>query len=318
VAEGGLVNIDPVLTALIVCSDDRADDLGSVLSVGGFRTFWRGSAASGGWENSEYRHKNWDSLSAEELPRVIDVLFFHAGMGDPAGIPTECAFTREFAFSGPGLSPRETPADRAQAVPIQQAFQIKFCPVKTRHIPELIEYIKGKRAELPSFCRHEETVPALWALAILCQAYAAAGIAAGDLAPDGSFGTMLGWSRLDTSTITRLSGRLAKLWPAVQHSDWWLRSLGIGQGMGNAHGNPGQEQAFLAELFWELELDAKARLRFSLNDSDSLTLKPVGLLIDCLQEQGFLHLVAILRNWTPQPEVVEGAFGEIRTFLGSV
>lgn len=294
------------MAMLIVCSDDRANSLARVLAD--LATVFKRSSSEDDaeWETFIYLGDSaWQSITDDKLPRELDALFFHVGRGDPQGVPAACRFRKEFAFSSPGLPRRSAISSREQAIPIVRPFVEGDCPVKARHLSELREYIEGTRGEVPAFCRFEERVPSLWAFAILCQGYAAAGIADGSIPVDDAFTQVLGWDLLEADTISRLSGPLAGLWPDVQTSAWWRRSLGI-EDVEKNEVAPAKARAFLSRLVQDFEIVRVA----TPEDSLDAVASSLGRRTNVSKFLGML-----LRESEMKRGCVEDAYSEVKAFL---
>jgi hypothetical protein len=215
------------LTILVVCSDVRGEELATSLNGCNvlLRSFCKRSKA---WKSYRWNpdHKESTVIDDSELPLAIDVLLFHKSDGDPNGIPNIIGFTKEFAFSGAGVGFNENPASR-NAIPIQRNILKGSRLIKARHVNELINFVKGTRLDVPSFCLPEVTLSGLTAIAITCQAYAAAGIANGMIRPGNSLYDEMGWDQLSSDALARISSSLECMWPGMQKPQWWMSSLGV-------------------------------------------------------------------------------------------
>ena len=146
------MNISPKkLSALIVCSDDRSSDLAQLL-VDDFIIFLRElSPSTQKWTNFKYCDHEWKSFTqSDSIPMQIDVLLFHDGQGDPAGIPNDISFRKKFVFSSPGINKADQKGHE-DAIPIQQAFTSGNCPIKKNHLPALINFIQGNQISPPRY-----------------------------------------------------------------------------------------------------------------------------------------------------------------------
>lgn len=266
--------------ALIVCSDDRCKDIATVLK--GFNVYFR-VYHDHEWQYSKF-YNNRDKLIPEnKAPKKFDVLFFHRGSRDPNGIPEHANFEKEFVFSGPGVHVSQKYAGR-DAIPIQRPFPNGACPIKARHLPELIEFLNGVRTEIPTFCRSDETVPSLWALAITFQAYASAGIACGEITEDSELITTCSLDKEQIKTVKALSGQLVEFWPRMQTKKWWRGSLGILDSSGNDI-DEYKYRKFFARLILDLEKDDKAREVLDLPENSDLAESEIDALRRFLDQQ---------------------------------
>jgi hypothetical protein len=303
------------LNYLIVCSDDRAVELSKVLRLAG-TVYLRSTDDRRVWSFTLFDQNisDWVSVEDSKVPSRFDALFFHTGGNDPKGIPTDRTFLKEFAFSGGNLPSMGQYGERTAAIAMR-GFPEDNCPVKKRHLPELKEFILGVRTAPPAFCRRDETIPTLWSLAILIQGYAAAGIAYGDITPDGSFATVLKWSQLKSDQSSRLSNRLADYWGEMQRMDWWRISLGISDDSG-ASASDAKSRLFLARLIQDLELDVEARRALGLSADTNLSEQSVNKLLGFLGGRpNVSSIVELLRAERAEPRTVESAYKQVKDFL---
>lgn len=303
------------LIQLIVCSDQRAGELARILSAAG-TVYRRWSEDKKAWAFTlfDQSRDRWVTIDSKKVPGQFDILYFHTGEGDPDGIPTDGIFVKEFAFST-GTLPSKGPYGGRQAAIAIRRFPAGDCPVKKRHLPELTDFLRGARTELPTFCRRDETLPTLWSLAILIQAYAAAGIAYGDISASGSFATAVGWNRLKTDHISRLSKRLADHWTAMQRMEWWRVSLGISDDAGVSVSET-KSRFFLAQLIQDLELDVPARHKLGLPAEARLSEQRVDGLLKFLEKQSDVSsIVDLLKAERAETMSVENAYKQVKGFL---
>lgn len=299
---------------LIVCSDDRSRELAVILSPKA-TVYRRWSRNKKNWSYSVFGSNGWESTEEIDVPKNVDVLFFHTGEDDPSGIPGDRSFRKEFAFSTGGVSATEPPAGRKDAIPIQRRFPTGGCPIKPRHVAELLDFLNGSRKEQPIFCRHDETVPSLWALAIACQAYVSAGIGYGAIKPDDELIKHFGWDRLQVEAISRFSGRLSDLWPRMQNNAWWESSLGFCDDTGKTLVSD-KCQVFLARLILDIELDVVARNELKVAaDADLADQKADDLWRFLNSRTEAIDILALLRATRLDPNVVANAYKQVKDLL---
>lgn len=301
------------LIQLIICNDRRATELAKILKDAG--QVYRRNLEDGVWVYWLFEDEAWNPIE-ESIPEKFDLLFFHTGQNDPDGIPDDRTFVKRFAFSTGGVSEIEANSYKEEEViPIQRHFPTGGCPIKERHISELRDFVEGSRSDLPSFCRHDENVPILSALAILCQGYAAAGIASGEIPLDSPLITHLEWNKVSPNTTSRLSKRLGDLWSRMQPIDWWRDSLGI-----NNEDKKGLDstkyKTFLLRLIQDLELDVLAKTKLNLNSEEDLCKQSEDSLLMFLRGQPKASKILSLFDGTElNPDTVENAYKEIKHFL---
>lgn len=215
------------LTILVVCSGPRGEEIASSL-IGCdvlLRSFCKPAKA---WKLYRWNPDKKQLVESAEsaLFSEIDVLFFHKSDGDPNGIPNNIRFAREFVFSGAGVGHNENPTNR-NAIPIQRHILKGSRLIKPRHIRELVDFVGGSRVAIPSFCRPEVTLSGLFAIAITCQAYSAAGVANGVIRPGNSLYDAMGWDKLSVAALERISSSFENMWPRMQEPQWWMNALGV-------------------------------------------------------------------------------------------
>lgn len=301
---------------LIICSNDRANELAAVLSSSS--SVFRRREIEGRWVTAEWKNGAWHGVEEAKIPTEFAGLFFHTGENDPAGIPANICFAREFAFSGGGLSPNAAPAGRNAAIPIQRRFVVGGCPVKLRHLQELEDFIAGHRTEPPAFCRHGETVPALWALAILCKSYAAISIASGQIDRQHKLVQALTWQGTEWETISRNYRGLDRFWSSVQTLEWWQTHLGFCKPSGQSVDET-KYREFLSRLIFDLELDVLARRGVEIGPANELTDAASYALFQFLEAQpsqvGAINIVRLLKATAITPEIVMTAYLDISALL---
>ena len=242
-------------TVLIVCSNGRVEELRDILKVE-FKVYWRKEEVddSGAlvWRN--YCPAGSPESSHPALSGRCDVLFFHVSGNDPLGIPETLITRKEFAFSGPGLAANIAPAGRKTAIPIQRRFEVGDCPVKPRHVKELLEFLGESRHESPAFCRHEDSLSVLNSIAIICQAYAGAlGSAHGAKSLSDWGGLKEAFEGAEIS-LQRTSDTLRPFLRQMETESWWKTRLGFWDAeAGNV--NQAALMDVLVRLSHELELD---------------------------------------------------------------
>lgn len=238
------------LRFLIVCSDKRAGTLAAVLSSAG-RVYRRGNVQTG-WNWMVWQDGKW-KRPEEDVPKSFDALFFHTGSGDPLGIPADATFAREIAFSGGGVG-ADVHIVRPKAVGIQRPFTSSDNPIEARHLEELAAFIANPDALAPSFCALPRVAPGLASLAIVCQLYAVAGVAAGAIDLEGAFAARVGLDRIGPVRLARIRESFAGQWPLVQTRDYWRQSLGLtadGQGSSDE-----RLRSFLKRLLEDIGADS--------------------------------------------------------------
>lgn len=301
-------------TAIIVCSDKRALMLARVLEPH-FRVFLR-SADSGTWTWSVLDHGHWKWIAKKDqaltIPKTAEVLFFHTGVGDPAGIPTDVVVANEFAFSGPGFKPGAVLAERKEAIPILRRFEVGECPVKAHHMPELLDYLFDRQDIPPSFCRPERDTPVLTAIAILCQTYLVTGIAEGQIPQDGEAAKLIEWQKLSNSAKGQLAVELSGWWKTIQSGRWWLSSLGVPE----SNHESSQFRSLVEELVEEFDYLGPLRMDRNLKPSEMIATIPVRDILSFLEKQEKTKQIAQLLNATNvEPAMVTETFSDVKAVL---
>lgn len=260
---------------------------------------------------------DWVILSKDgDLPSFIDVLLFHAGRGDPSGIPDDITFTKEFVFSGPGATLDDC-NDRENVIPIRRPFTDAYCPVKKRHLFELVEFINKDRNEPPTFCLRERTASSLYAITILCQCYASVGMAAGQIKADNTLAEAIGWNSHNLNNFSHFKNQLSTFWPAIQGKEWWYISLGLISDDGISY-NPTKFQEFLARLITDIELEDIVCNKLHVTDDSQLIGCDCDQLFNAVKSTKSpigLAIVEFLNAPQVTTPMIENIYSQIKAFL---
>jgi len=293
---------------LIVCYDDRAFELAAILSKE-FQVYLRRERGYSVLVDGE-----WSSVR-DNAPSSYSALFFHTGQGDPDLVPTVASFGKAFAFSSDGVTSERAGSLCCNAVAIERRFAVGSCPVKPRHLPALKDFIGGQRSDPPEFCRRDDTVPTLWALAIACQAYAAVGIAAGELTEDDHLAKALNWDGAECRRVRSGAGGIGRRWQEMQKPSWWAFALGFGK-----DGSPPRDdvryRTFLARLATDMELDRTLREALAPPQDAELAEFEARKLEEMLEQQpSVCSIKELLSGVTITKEVVAKAVLQIKKYL---
>jgi len=163
----------------------------------------------------------------------------------------------------------------------------------------------------------EPEAPILESLAIVCQAYAAAGIVKGIIRADSEFGKAIGWGSLHPDTISCLSVRLGDLWPRFSRMEWWWSSLGICRDDGMTLSDA-KYRLFLARLIMDIGLESSFRKNYSMGNDRELSDANIVALDSFLESQESkltLSILKLLHAPAVIVSVVEEAYLQVKAFL---
>lgn len=162
------MNVEITFTAVVVClnqNDPRLSNWGRLLSSR-FQHVWL-IWGRDGWGEFNLASGEIASVPKAQRPVKTDVVLIHRSddiitVGEILN-SFEIGYKR-FVFSGPGIVSAE-----GVDIPIMRGTN-PFA-LNERDSSEICDYVAGKRVELPSCCKPEETSSCLFALAVLCQGY---------------------------------------------------------------------------------------------------------------------------------------------------
>jgi hypothetical protein len=149
-----------LLTACVICKDDRGFTLSQLLIEQFAEVYWVSS-------DSDYRKFSADNATGtivpqRSLPDTFSAVFFHSG-NQALWQHQSPISDYTFEFNTPG-----TPITRPGVIPIFRATGTYFGIIPS-DIDEIARYVSGQQSHLPALCR--PTLECLLALSMLCQGY---------------------------------------------------------------------------------------------------------------------------------------------------